>query len=314
MVRGSARALLAVLLAVACRESPGQTTIKVDVDLVNVAFAVRNASGALVMNLAKDDFEVFEDGVPQNVAFFARSADVPLTVGLVVDFSGSQEHFARQHHRDLLAFLKSVLGPRDRAFLVCFGNHVRLASDFTSDSAAILDRLSRFENGDRDFPELGPRGEERQLGTAFYDAIYYAISEKLARTEGGRRALILFSDGEDNSSAHHMLDVIEAAQAQNVLCFALRYTESPHGRPNARNKYGTGVMDRIARETGALHFDAREGDLRTHFEEIGDTLRSSYELAYRSTNPVRDGTFRKIVIRARQPGLTIRARTGYFAR
>jgi len=69
-------------------------------------------------------------------------------------------------------------------------------------------------------------------------------------------------------------------------------------------------MDRIACETGALHFDAREGDLRTHFEEVGDALRSFYELAYHSTNPVRDGTFRKIVIRARQPGLTVRARTG----
>ncbi len=307
MLRRSLPAVLAALLA-------GQTTIQVDVQLVNVAFAVRDAGGALVMNLNKDDFEVFEDAVPQSISFFARSSDVPLTVGLIVDFSGSQEHFAKQHHRDLLAFLKSVLGPRDRAFLVCFGNHLRLASDLTGDSAEIVDRLSRFEKGDYDLPELGPRGEERELGTAFYDAIYYSITEKLARTDAGRRALIVLSDGEDNSSAHHMLDAIEAAQAENVLCFALRYTESPHGRLTARNKYGASVMDRMARETGALDFDARQGDLRKHFEDIGTVLRSSYELAYHSTNPVRDGTFRKIAIRAKGPGLAVRAKSGYFAR
>ncbi len=292
----------------------GQTTIKVDVQLVNVAFAVRDAAGALVMDRNKDDFEVLEDGVPQNISFFARGTDVPLTIGLIVDFSGSQEHFAKQHHRDLLAFLKSVLGPRDRAFLVCFGNHLRLASDLTGDSAEIVDRLGQFEKGSRDFPELGPRDEDRELGTAFYDAIFYGIEEKLARTEGGRRALILFSDGEDNSSAHHMMDAIEEAQTENVLCFAVRYTESRHGHLTARNKYGTSVMDRIARETGALHFDAREGELKAHFAQIGDVLRSSYELAYHSTNPVRDGTFRKIVIRAKQPALAVRAKTGYFAR
>jgi Ca-activated chloride channel family protein len=299
--------LLAPLLA-------GQNTIKVDVQLVNVAFSVRDASGKLVMGLNRDDFDVFEEGAPQNISFFARGADVPLTVGLVVDFSGSQEHSGKQHHRDLLAFLKSMLGPQDRAFLLCFGNHLRLASDLTADSAALIDRLDRFEKGDRKFPELGPEGEIREAGTAFYDAIYYSIREKLAGTEGGRRALILFSDGEDNSSAHHMLDAIEEAQAENVQVFALRYTESSHGRLTARNKYGIAVMDRIARETGALHLDAREGNLSRHFDEIGDALRSSYELAYHSTNPVRDGTFRRIEIRAKAPGLTVRAKTGYFAR
>ncbi|MGA2183107.1 MAG: VWA domain-containing protein [Bryobacteraceae bacterium] len=310
------RTLLAALLGVVCSECPGQTTIKVDVQLVNVAFAVRDSRGALVMNLNKDDFEVLEDGITQDISFFARSADIPLTIGLIVDLSGSQDHFDKQHRRDLLAFLKSVLGARDRAFLVGFGNHLRLLSDLTADSAAILDRLDRFKHGkdEDDPPELGPRGEIRELGTAFYDAIYYSITERLAKTEEARRAVILFSDGEDNSSAHHMLDAIEAAQAENVLCFSLRYTESPHGRLTARNKYGTSVMERLARETGALQFDARQGDLRTHFEEIGDVLRSSYELAYHSTNAVRDGTFRKIVIRAKRPELTVRAKTGYFAR
>ncbi len=314
MLKRSALTLLLALLSAAGLESGGQTTIKVDVQLVNVAFAVRDTSGALVMNLNKDDFEVLEDGTPQTISFFARSADVPLTIGLIVDFSGSQEHFAKQHHRDLLAFLKSVLGPRDRAFLICFGDRLRLASDLTGNSAEIIDRMAAFEKGERNFQELGPKDEDREGGTALFDAIYYSVTEKLAKTESGRRALILFTDGEDNSSATNMMDAIEVAQTENVLCFALRYTESPHGRLTARNKYGTSVMERVARETGALHLDARKGDLRTHFDEISSVLRSSYELAYHSTNPARDGTFRKIVIRAKPQGLTVRTKTGYYAR
>ena len=310
---------LCVLFVLAVELCSSQPTIKVDVHLVNVAFSVRDERGALVMNLNKDDVEVFEDGIPQDISFFSRSADVPLTIGLIVDVSGSQDHFDKQHRRDLRVFLKSVLGPRDRAFLVTFGNRVRLLSDLTGVSDEIVDRLDGRGREDRrprhdEVPELGPPGEIRELGTAFYDAIYYSITEKLAKAEGARRAVILFSDGEDNSSAHHMLDAIEEAQRENVLCFSLRYTQTEHGRLTARNKYGTSVIERLAQETGALDFDARQGDLRKHFEEIGDVLRSSYELAYRSTQGAGDGTFRKITIRAKRPGLTVRTKTGYFAR
>ena len=105
----------------------------------------------------------------------------------------------------------------------------------------MLDALAQFDHGDRHFPELGP-DEDRELGTAFYDAIYYAVTTKLAAVEGGRRALIVFSDGEDNSSAHHMLDAIEAAQTGDARIFAMRYTGRKHGHLTARNKYGTSVM------------------------------------------------------------------------
>jgi Ca-activated chloride channel family protein len=126
--------------------------------------------------------------------------------------------------------------------------------------------------------------------------------------------LLIFSDGEDNSSAWDMMDAIEQAQAEDVRVYALRYTEKRRGRLMARSKYGIRVMDRIARETGGANYDASEGDLRKWFREIGEELRASYELAYHSTNPNRDGTFRKVVIRAKTPGLTVRAKTGYYAR
>ncbi|HMK29920.1 MAG TPA: VWA domain-containing protein [Terriglobales bacterium] len=292
---------------------PAQEPIHVDVRLVNVAFSARGPNGVLVDNLTRDDVEVLEDAVPQKVSFFARSADVPLTLGLIIDFSGSQEHFQKQHHRDLEAFLKEVLGARDRAFLVAFGNRIRLVSDFSQSPEELVGKWKRFEDGDRKFPELGPN-EDRELGTAFYDAIYYAVTEKLAGAQNGRKALLVFSDGEDNSSAHHLLDAIESAQNENVLVYAIRYTEKKHGKLTARNKYGMRVMDRIARETGGAHFDAEKTDTRSYFRQIGEELRSSYELAYYPTNPTKDDTFRKIVVRPRQPGLSVRAKTGYFSR
>src|SRR5262249_39040927 len=146
---------------------------------------------------------------------FARSTDVPLTLGLIVDVSGSQDHFTKQHENDLEVFLKEVLGPKDRAFLVTFANHLRLISDFSPSGAEIIERMRAYKERDRgkdkkkhtEFPELGPV-ETRDLGTAFYDSIYYSVMEKLAR-ENGKRAILLFSDGEDNSSSHDMMTAIE---------------------------------------------------------------------------------------------------------
>jgi len=292
--------------------SAAQQPIHVEVNLVNVSFTVRDARGALVDNLTKDDIELFEDAVPQKIAFFARSTDIPLTLGLIVDASGSQDHFTKKHQQALEVFLNEVLGPKDRAFLICFGNHLRLVSDFTPYGSALLDGLKKYHKDTQRFPELGPK-EERDLGTAFYDAIYYSVAEKLA-AENGRRALLMFSDGEDNSSSHDMMTTIETAQGANVQLFTIRYTEREHGQLTARNKYGIRIMDRIAKETGGAHIDAETTDPHTYFRQIAEELRASYELAYYPSNPARDETFRKLVIRPKQPGLTVRAKTGYFAR
>jgi len=289
-----------------------QESIRVDVNLVNVAFSVRDASGMLVDDLTSDDFEVMEDAAPQKIAFFAKSVEVPLTLGLIVDASGSQEHFAKKHEQDLEVFLKDVLGPRDRTFLVGFGNHIRLVSDFSRSSQEMMEAWKVYDKDTRRFPELGPK-EDRDLGTAFYDSIYYAVSEKLAK-ENGRRALLLFSDGEDNSSSHDMMTAIETAQSANVLIFAIRYTEKQHGKLTARNQYGMRVMDRISRETGGMHIDAEKIDAHTYFRQIAEELRTSYELGYYPTNAHKDDTFHKVVVRPKRPGLAVRSKTGYFSR
>jgi Ca-activated chloride channel homolog len=307
------RTLIAMLWLATAAVADELPRLRVDVNLVNIAFSVHDAGGLRAADLNKDDFEVLEDGVPQKISFFARSADVPLSLALIGDVSGSQEHFLKRHRHDLEIFLRDELRPRDQALLICFGNHLRLVSDFSLSGETVMDALKRFDHGDHHFLELGPV-EDRELGTAFYDALYYGVTEKLAKTEGGRRAIIIFSDGEDNSSAHHMLDAIEAAQSEDVRVFGMRYTQREHGRLTARNKYGIRVMERIARETGGMDFDAGQGDVAAVFRQIGEELRSSYELAYVSTNAMRDGSFRKVVIRPRQAGYSVRTKTGYFAR
>ena len=292
-----------------------QAPFRVDVQLVNVGFSVRDAQGRLVSGLGRDDFEVLEDGVPQKIAFFARSGDVPLNLGLIIDISGSQGSFVKPHQHDLKAFLDTVLSTRDRAFLLCFANHPRLVAGYTSSPGALVDAFLGYRklHDTSEYPELGPH-EIRTAGTAFYDAIYHSVNQMFQQVEGGRRALIVFSDGEDNSSAHNEMDTIELAQSNNVLLFNIRYTEVRNGRWNSRNKYGRGVMERMARDTGGADYDAQEKDLAGSFREIGEQLRNSYELAYHSTDPERDGTFRKLAIRVKHPGLAVRAKAGYYAR
>ena len=287
--------------------------IHAKVNLVNVAFTARDSAGGLLSSLTAEDIRLFEDGKEQKIAHFAKSTDVPLTLGLIVDASGSQEHFYKKHEKDIQVFLRDVLGPKDRAFLLCFGNHLRLVSDFTQSGLEMLGHLREYDKKSDRFPEVGPR-EMRELGTAFYDSIFYSIDEKLASADG-RRAILIFSDGEDNSSSHDMMTTIEAAQAANVLVYTIRYTEPmKHGELSARNRYGIRVMDRMALETGAWHVDAKQTDPADYFRKIAEELRTMYEAGYYPLNPMKDQGFRKIAIRPKTDQVTIRAKSGYFSR
>jgi Ca-activated chloride channel homolog len=304
------------VLAIAQQQGSSNLPIKVDVRLVNASFTVRDGAGKLVSGLTKSDFEVFDDGAPQTVAHFSRGEDLPLALGLIADFSGSQEHFVKQHHSDIHDFLKDVLKPGDQAFLVCFGNRIRLGSDLSSDREAVLEGLDRCAGKNQKaapLPELGPK-ERRVLGTAFYDSIHYAIQEKLAGAEAARKALVIFSDGEDNSSAMDMMTAIETAQKFDTVLFGMRYTEiDKRGVLTGRNKYGMRVMERLGRETGGSDFDAGEHGMKEFFRKIEEDLRASYQIGYYS-GATGDGTFHKIRIRPVNPGLTVRAKTGYFSR
>jgi Ca-activated chloride channel family protein len=295
---------------VQAQETP---TFHAETHLVTLTFSARDGQGHFVDRLSGDDFSVYEDGIEQKVSIFSRESELPLTIGLLIDASESQEKFLQQHLRDIQIFLSSILRPQDRAFAVCFGDHLRLVSDLTSNPAAITDGLARYDKKARDLPELEPN-DTRSGGSAVYDAIYASVSEKLAVTSARRKALILFSDGEENSSAHDEIDTIAAAQSADTLVYAVRYTQIKHNKLSADNRHGIAGLRHITEQTGGRDFDALHIDLTQAFKEIGDELRSVYSIGYYSTNKMHDNTFRKIVIEPHSEGITIRAKSGYYAR
>jgi Ca-activated chloride channel homolog len=286
---------------------------KVETHLIDTTLSVRDADDHIVTGLTQDDFTVVEDGVPQKIRFFAHDNQLPLSIGLIIDESGSQAKFVKEHEKDIEAFLHQVLEPNDQAFALCFGNHLRLVSDSTSSPPSIMDGIHSFDKGNMEFPEIGPK-EERELGTALYDAIFFSITEKLATIHQRRKVLLVFSDGEENSSEHDLLDAISEAQNSDVLIYAIRYTELKHGKMDVRDRYGMRALDHLTSQTGGKTFDFHETKLKQDFNEIAGDLRSLYDLAYQSTNPARDGTYRKVVIKTTRPDLTVRARAGYYAR
>ena len=302
------------LWASLCRSGQVSPPFRAEVNLVTITAVVRAADGKLLPNLDKDDFEVTEDGVPQTIRFFARERELPLSLGLIVDVSDSQNKFMKQHNRDVETFLKTVLRPSDQVFAVCFGNRLRLVGEGTLSGPAILDSLGRCTHGGREFPEIGPR-EDRVLGTALYDAIFFSILDRLKSTAERRRALIVFSDGEENSSEHDLLDAIEAAQNNDTLVYSIRYTQQEHGKLTARNKYGMRVLQHISSLSGATDFDALSTRLDSVFVQIGDELRSTYQIGYVSSNAnPHEGSFRKLTVRCTQPQSIVRAKSGYYAR
>lgn len=140
MVTRSPLPLLLAVTALAQQEPP-PLTVHVDVNLVSVAFVARNASGEIARDLTKDYFDVYEDGVRQDIRFFSRSADLPLRLAILLDMSGSQDKFVKQHHRDLEQFLRAAIAPRDQAMIVGFGNRVRALGDFTASPGSLPDSL-----------------------------------------------------------------------------------------------------------------------------------------------------------------------------
>jgi Ca-activated chloride channel family protein len=175
-----------------------------------------------------------------------------------------------------------------------------------------MDGLRSFDKGNKDFPEIGPR-EERKLGTALYDAVYFG-TEKFASVHQRRKVLLVFSDGEENSSEHDLIDAISVAQDSDVLVYAIRYTDLKHGEMDARDRYGMRALDHLTAQTGGKTYDFQATNLTQDFNEIAGDLRSLYAVGYQSTNTARDGTYRKVVISTTHPGFTVRARTGYYAR
>ena len=287
-----------------------QGQIKVQVNLVNVFATVRDKQHAVVDDLKKEDFKILEDGQEQKVAFFQRESDLPITLALLIDTSGSMDRVLPAEQDAASRFIKEIMRKKDEALVISFDLDVNLLADFTEDTA-VLERAIRRTV--MNAPPAGIGGTAGTIpfqggGTDLYDAVYLACHDELA-TEAGRKAVILLTDAEDTGSKLGMKDAIEAAQRTDAVIHILLIRDFM-----ASSGVGFGVAHQMSAETGGRVIDVHnEKTLEKAFDEIAEELRSQYVLGYYPTNNKRDGTFRKITVMADRPDMKILARKGYYA-
>ena len=306
--------VLLAALAASPQQPAGQepiddsSLIKVDVNLVNVLCTVHDKHGGLIGNLEKSDFRLFEDGKEQEIKYFTRETDLPLTIGLLVDTSGSQERLIEVERRAASQFFEKVLRQQDLAFLISFGKDSELLQDSTSSPRLLQDGLAELRlnaNVGGQFPGPVPT-LQNTAGTVLYDAIYLASEEKL-RQEVGRKVIVVITDGQDYGSKMSRNDAIEAAQKADAVIYSIYYSDAMFGGSD-------GDLKRMSEETGGrvLKVD-KNHSLDEIFQEIQDDMRSQYAIAYSPTNGVKDGSYRKIEFKMSDKNYKVQARKGYYA-
>jgi VWFA-related protein len=282
---------------------PGQ--IRVQVNLVNLFASVRDKHKAVVHGLKMDDFQLFEDGQAQEITNFSEELKLPLTLGLLLDTSGS-ERFMLSAEKDAASrFLERVMTKGDLTMVMSFDLDVDLLADFTDDHARLNRAINRAEInvGGGGIVE-GPLPQTRPLGTNFYDAVYLASHEKLA-DEAGRKAIVVLTDAEDQGSKVNLQDAIEAAQRTDTVIYVLLI--SADGGDQA-------VAKKLTDETGGRTFVVRnDKDLKQAFDQLFDEMRSQYTLGYSPTNKARNGSYRKIKVEMKNKDYSVLTRRGYYA-
>jgi VWFA-related protein len=306
--------LLVCLLTAAAAFAQDQP-IRVNVNLVNLLCTVHNKAGGLVGNLEKTDFTVFEEGKQQEIKYFTRETDLPLTIGLLVDVSSSQERLIDIERNAAHQFFTRVLRPKDEAFLISFGAEAELLQDYTSSPKLLLDGLNQLRLS---VPvgglHPGPVPTmQNQAGTILYDAVYLAASEKL-KTEVGRKAIVVITDGVDTGSKISRDKSIEAALKSDAIIYSIFYQDAGAYGPFGGGGGGRGELQRMSADTGGKVFEVdRKHTLDDAFREIQDEMRSQYSIGYSPTNAKKDGTFRKIEIRVGAKDYKVQTRKGYYA-
>jgi VWFA-related protein len=292
--------------------------IRVDVDVVNLYATVRDKRGALIPNLTAADFVVKEDGQEQKVAYFNRETDIPLTIGLLVDVSGSQVNLIDVEKRTASAFFSQVLRPKDMAFLMSFGSDVELMQDRTNSGRALERALNDLRvRSDPSGMMPGPVPTiSKPRGTVMFDAVYLAADEIL-KQEVGRKTIILITDGVDMGSRVDIREALEAAQKADTIIYSIYYVDpSAYGGGRGYGYYAPsdGDLKRLSEETGGRLFKvSRKNTLEDIFQQLQEELRSQYALGYSPTNTVRDGSFRKVEVKTANKDYRVQARKGYFA-
>lgn len=273
------------------------TTIKVQVNEVNLIFTVTDKKGRFITGLKRENFGLLDDGRPPvAVLRFSQQTNLPLRVGIMLDTSSSIRQRFQFEQDSAIEFLLQILHRNDRAFVMGFDIETDMAQGFTNN----IDLLNQ---GIR---KLRPGG-----GTALYDALYKTCRDQmLTLQENGavRRALIVVSDGDDNYSRAQQSDAIKMCQRAETIVYTISTNVSP-----SKDK-GDDILKTISEATGGMaFFPVRIEDVATGFHNIQEELRSQYSLVYRPANFKQDGSFRTIYLQALDPRYHVRASKGYFA-
>jgi VWFA-related protein len=286
-------------------------TFRKNVNVVNVFFTVKGPHNALIPNLTKNDFDLFEDGKPQTIKYFSAESDQPLTLGLLIDSSGSMQRMLPSEKIIAGDFLRQVVTPKDLAFIISFDISVDLLQDLTSDVHLLRAGLNKARinvgGGSGGIPGLGqgPVPISHPKGTLLYDGVFLAADEMLSK-QVGRKAMVILTDGVDEGSRLKLKDAIQAAQKSDVVCYVLLLSDP---------QYGSDMRDmrELSEQTGgrAIQVD-RVDKIADAFDQISRELRSQYYIGYSPENPKRDGSFRKIEVKSKT-GLKIQARRGYYS-
>jgi len=304
--------LCALLLA--AQEAP---TIQVDVDVVNILFTVKDKRGGLIGNLNKDDFNLNEDGKKQEIKYFTRETDLPLTIGLLIDVSASQGNLIEIEKNAASRFFSEVLRPKDLAFLISFGEDSELLQDYTSSPKLLragLDGLQVRSGVSGLHPGPVPT-MSNPAGTVLYDAVYVASADQL-RGQVGRKVLVLITDGEDQGSKYKIERAIEAAQKADAVIYGMYYVDRQFYQQGGFTFGGASdwALRKLSEDTGGrvFHVD-RKHTLDEAFKELQDEMRSQYAIGYTPANSKKDGSFRKIEIQPSNHDWKVLARKGYYA-
>ncbi|MGC1482896.1 MAG: VWA domain-containing protein [Candidatus Acidiferrum sp.] len=281
-------------------------TIKSQVNLVNLFVTVRDKSKRIVTDLKQDDFKISEDGQDQKIAFFSKEVTLPITLGLLMDTSGSEQYMLGAIQDGASSFLNRVMRKGDEAMVISFDLDVDLLADFTEDRSQLNRAIHKTQinaGGPMITPGTLPTGN---IGTDFYDALYLACHDELA-SEAGRKAVVVLTDAEDNGSKVKVEEAIEAAQRTDTVVHILLVYD-PHYGANSS------VAKKITDETGGRMIVVNnEKHLQEAFDQISEELRSQYTVGYYPTNSAHDGKFRKIKVEVSDHSDKVLARKGYYA-
>ena len=291
-------ALFAACVSITTLAQQQQQRFRAGIELISLNVSVSEA-GKFVTDLEQEEFEVFEDGVKQNVSFFSRKQQ-PIALAILLDTSNSMEDKLVTAQQAAIGFAKR-LRAEDVAEVIGFSTQVRILQPFTSEPAAV-ERAIRETNADG--------------STALYNAIYISLKElkKVKATSTAdirRQAIVLLSDGDDTSSLIEFEEVLDLAKRSETAIYAIGLRAGEVARREF--KEAEFVLKQLANETGGRAYfvtDARE--LPKIYQTIWDELSSQYAVAYSSGNPKRDGAWRRIQVRLLRPNTSARTKQGYY--